>query len=250
MVTNSPIPCVAATHLLPSLVGYGGGPARIGSNNRFADETPIHLVDVPPFAIGVHPVTHEEYGVFLAESDLPPTPYWCDPCLNHPDQPVVGVTAHAAMAYCVWLTKRLHSAGILPLGSSVRLPTEAEWEIAASWDPERQQQRRYPWGKQWDSRRAVTTVTGSQYPLPIGGRPRSASAIGAQDMLGNIWEWTSSIYTHYPGAAAPFTEPDRWVIRGGSCVLRPTHLCCSFRCRLPPQAWRYHLGFRIVVVGA
>jgi iron(II)-dependent oxidoreductase len=88
---------------------------------------------------------------------------------------------------------------------------------------------------------------GSPYPRPIEERPRGASACGAHDMLGNVWEWTASVYASYPGAAHPFAECDRYVIRGGSCTLRPTHLRCSFRCRLPPHAWRSHLGFRVVI---
>jgi gamma-glutamyl hercynylcysteine S-oxide synthase len=136
---------------------------------------------------------------------------------------------------------------VLSLGRVVRLPTEVEWEQAASWDPMRQQQRRYPWGDRWDRTRAVTAATGSAYPLPIGGREHGASACGAHDMLGNVWEWIASVYASYPGSAVPFAEPDRYVLRGGSCTLRPTHLRCSYRSRLLPHDWRYHLGFRVVV---
>ncbi|MFL5801898.1 MAG: formylglycine-generating enzyme family protein [Roseiflexaceae bacterium] len=232
---------------LPRLAPCASGPARIGRADGFADEVPPHWVDVPPFAIGIHPITNRDYAAFLADRYLPPPPYWFDPHLNHPTQPVVGVTWRDAVAYCTWLTMRLRIASILSLGRVVRLPTEIEWEQAAGWDPVRGQQRRYPWGQEWDATRAVTTQTGSRYPQPIGERPRGASAYGVHDMLGNVWEWTASVYASYPGAVAPFAEPDRYVLRGGSCALRPTHLRCSFRCRLPPAAWRYHLGFRVVM---
>jgi len=66
-------------------------------------------------------------------------------------------------------------------------------------------------------------------------------------MLGNVWEWTASTYASYPGAATPFVEAGSYVIRGGSFRLRPTYLCCTYRCRLPANYWRYHLGVRIVV---
>jgi formylglycine-generating enzyme required for sulfatase activity len=231
----------------PRLVIIPGGPARIGCADGFADEGPPHWVDVPPFAIGIAPVTNYDYAAFLAARHLPAPPYWYDPRLSQPAQPIVGVTWRDAVAYCAWLTLRLRAAGQLALDCLVRLPTEIEWEKAASWDPVHQVQRRYPWGDTWDATRAVTAASDTAFPLPIGEHPRSASAYGVQHMLGNVWEWTASRYVSYPRSAAPFAEPQHYVLRGGSCALRPTHLRCSFRCRLPPHAWRYHLGFRIVV---
>jgi iron(II)-dependent oxidoreductase len=232
---------------LPPLATCDSGPARIGCAHGFPDEGPPHWVDVPPFAIGVYVVTNHDYATFLTAGGLPPPAYWYDPRLNAPAQPVVGVTWRDAMAYTRWLTQHLRIAGALPPGQIVRLPTEIEWEQAAGWNPVRQQQRRYPWGDIWDPACAATAATGSGYPLPIGFHPRGASAYGAEDMLGNVWEWTASVYASHPGAVVPFAEPDHYVIRGGSCTLRPTHLRCSYRCRLPPHAWRYHLGFRVVV---
>jgi gamma-glutamyl hercynylcysteine S-oxide synthase len=244
-------PPSAAPHMppicMPRLATIPGGPARIGCDDGFPDETPAHVVDVLPLAIGVHPVTNGEYATFLADTGTHSPCYWHDPRLSQPAQPIVGVTWHAALAYCTWLTQRLRIAGRLALGQVVRLPTEIEWEKAASWDTVHQVQRRYPWGEEWDATRAVTAASDTPFPLPIGEHPRSASAYGVQHMLGNVWEWTASRYTSYPGSAAPFAELDHYVIRGGSCVLRPTHLRCSYRCRLPPHAWRYHLGFRVAV---
>ncbi len=83
--------------------------------------------------------------------------------------------------------------------------------------------------------------------MPVADHPGGESAYGVQGMLGNVWEWTASMYASYPGAGKPFAEPNHYVIRGGSCALQPTHLRCSYRCRLPSYAWRYHLGFRVVV---
>jgi formylglycine-generating enzyme required for sulfatase activity len=231
----------------PRLATIPGGPARIGCDNGFPDEAPAHIVDVPAFAIGVYPVTNRDYAALLADISMPSPCYWDDARLNQDDQPVVGVTLSAAHAYCRWLTAGMQAAGALPPHQIVRLPTELEWEKAASWDPARQRSRRYPWGDRWDAARAVTAATGTRFPVPVGDHPGGASAYGVHDMLGNVWEWTASMYASYPGAGEPFQEPNHYVIRGGSCALRPTHLRCSYRCRLPPYAWRYHLGFRIVV---
>lgn len=237
----------AAAIRMPCLAHIPGGPARIGCDDGFADEAPAHLVDVSTFAIGIDLVTNRDYAIFLADTSMPRPSYWGDAQLNHADQPVVGVTWGAVQVYCRWLTARLHTTGLLSPGQLVRLPSEEEWEKAASWNPLLQRAQRYPWGDCWDASRAITAATGTAFPLSIGGRPHGASAYGVQDMLGNVWEWTASIYASYVGAAHPFIESNHYTIRGGSCTLRPTHLRCSFRCRLPSDAWRYHLGFRIIV---
>jgi gamma-glutamyl hercynylcysteine S-oxide synthase len=153
---------------------------------------------------------------------------------------VVGVTWSAAQSYCSWLTSRMQMSGMLPAGQLVRLPTEVEREKAASWNPVIEQARRYPWGDEWDATRAVSAATGTGSPAPVALHPGGASAYGVHGMLGNVWEWTASLYASYPGAAQAFIKPNHTVIRGGSCALQPTHLRCSYR-------WRYHLGFRIVV---
>jgi gamma-glutamyl hercynylcysteine S-oxide synthase len=231
----------------PCMTIVPSGPAQIGYDAGFPDEAPAHRVDVPIFAIGVYPVTNRDYAAFLLDADMPSPCYWQDARFNQYDQPIVGVTWGAAQAYCRWLTSRLQGMGLLPADQVVRLPTELEWEKAASWNPVIEAAWRYPWGEQWDDARAITAATGTRFPLPVAQTLRGASAYGVHGMLGNVWEWTASLYMSYPGAAQAFTEPNHYVIRGGSCSLRPTHLRCSYRCRLPPDAWRYHLGFRIVV---
>jgi formylglycine-generating enzyme required for sulfatase activity len=243
----TPCPPVSGALPLPPLAGIPGGSAWIGYNHGFPDEAPAHVVYVPPFAIGVCPVTNRDYAAFLADACTPSPCYWNDARLNQDNQPVVGVTWSAAQAYCRWLTAGMRAAGMLPPGQIVRLPTEPEWEKAASWDPALQRARRYPWGDHWDSARAVTAATGTEFPVSVAEHPGGASVYGVHGMLGNVWEWTASMYMSYPGARKPFVEPNHYVIRGGSCTLRPTHLRCSYRCRLPPYSWRYHLGFRVVV---
>jgi iron(II)-dependent oxidoreductase len=232
---------------LPPFASIPGGPAQIGYDSGFPDEAPAHVVHVPAFAIGVYPVTNSDYALFLADVSIPSPCYWNDGRLNQAQQPVVGVTWSAAQAYCRWLTASMQAAGKLPPGQIVRLPTEQEWEKAASWDQRLQRARRYPWGDHWDPARAVTAATGTKFPVLVAGHPGGESAYGVRGMLGNVWEWTTSMYASYPGASEPFVEPNYYVIRGGSCTLRPTHLRCSYRCRLPSYSWRHHLGFRAVV---
>lgn len=234
--------------MLP-LTQIPAGPFVMGTDDGYADEAPVHWVDVPTFAIGIYTVTNQAYGLFLAERVTHPRPrYWYDPRFNNPACPVVGVTWHDAMDYCAWLSARLVRAGLLQPGLVVRLPREVEWEKAASWDERQQTKRRYPWGDEWDSALANTADRrGAWYTAAVGCYPGGASPYGLHDCIGNVWEWTADQYTSYPGAAQPFHEAGRYTLRGSSCVSNPTHARCTYRSRLPPDAWRYHLGFRIVI---
>jgi formylglycine-generating enzyme required for sulfatase activity len=173
-----------------------------------------------------------DYAAFLAARRRPRPPYWYDPRLSQPAQPIVTVTWHSAVAYSTWLIGRPLDAGQLAHHHVVPLPSEIEWEMATNWDSIHQTQRRYPWGDTWDATRAITVASGTTFPLPISRRAGGASPYGAEDMPGNVWEWAASRSVSNLGSVAPFTESDRFMIRGGSCALRPIHLRCPYRCRL------------------
>jgi formylglycine-generating enzyme required for sulfatase activity len=234
---------------LPPMIDVAEGPFLMGTPDGYDDEAPPQWIDLPGFAIGMYPVTNQEYAAFLADRPEHPAPrYWHSPRLNNPSSPVVGVTWHDAVAYCAWLTERLDRAGCLSPGLTVRLPIEAEWEKAASWDARQQVRRRYPWGDEWSSARANTgDGRGAWLTAPVGSYPDGASAYGLHDCIGNVWEWTASTYASYPDAAQPFREPGSYTLRGSSCASTPTHARCTYRSRLPASYWRYHLGFRIVI---
>ncbi|HEU5101581.1 MAG TPA: SUMF1/EgtB/PvdO family nonheme iron enzyme [Roseiflexaceae bacterium] len=234
---------------LPPLVDVAAGRFLMGTPDGYDDEGPEQWVDLPDFAIGVYPVTNQEYAAFLADRPEYAVPrYWYDVRLNNPSGPVVGVTWLDAVAYCAWLTERLDRAGRLLSNQVVRLPLEAEWEKAASWDSQRQVKRRYPWGDEWSSERANTgDGRGAWLTAPVGCYPDGVSAYGLHDCIGNVWEWTASIYSSYPGAALAFHESGSYTLRGSSCASTPTHARCTYRSRLPTSYWRYHLGFRIVI---
>ena len=203
---------------------------------------------VPAFAIGIYPVTNQEYAVFLDNTSHQPPRYWRDVRFNNMSYPVVGVTWHDAVAYCAWLNLRLGQAGLRSPDLVVRLPLEIEWEKAASWDPRSQAKRQYPWGNEWSDACANTAAgRGAWMTTPVGCYPEGVSAYGLHDCIGNVWEWTASVYSSYPGAAAPFEEPGSYTLRGSSCVSLSTHARCTFRSRLVASYWRYHLGFRIVI---
>jgi formylglycine-generating enzyme required for sulfatase activity len=230
------------------MIQIPAGPFVMGKKDGYDDERPEQHVLVAAFAIGIYPVTCKEYAAFLDDTAHQLPRYWHDTRFNNMSYPVVGVTWHDAVAYCAWLNARLGQAGLRAPDLVVRLPLETEWEKAASWDPRSQTKRLYPWGNEWNDARANTAAgRGDWMTTPVGCYPEGVSAYGLHDCIGNVWEWTASVYRSYPGAAAPFEEPGSYTLRGSSCVSLPTHTRCTFRSRLVASYWRYHLGFRIVI---
>jgi iron(II)-dependent oxidoreductase len=131
-----------------------------------------------------------------------------------------------------------------------RLPTEAEWEKAASWDTSAGAKRRFAWGD--DAPSAGLCNYGLRFwgTTPVGSFPQGASPYGCYDMTGNVWEWTSTPFEGYPGFE-PFPYPeysetwfdgDHRVLKGGSWATSPSVLRTSFR-----NFFRRH--FRIAFAG-
>lgn len=173
------------------MVLVGKGEFVMGSDNFEPEEKPAHKVSLPDFYIDKFEVTNEQYREFCDEKGVPyPTnPWWAKKFMNvddyfrsQPRLPVVGVTWDDAVAYAKWAGKRL--------------PTEAEWEKAASWDPKEGKKRQWPWGDSPDQGRANVS---SDRPVPVGQNPSGESAYGAQDMAGNVAEWVSDYFQAYPG---------------------------------------------------
>jgi formylglycine-generating enzyme required for sulfatase activity len=242
----------------PELVFVGGGKFLMGSDpvpGVSDSETPQHPVLLAPYYIGKYPVTNLEYAEFVKRvktQDVPSQSGWFNrKPTKRLDHPVTGVSWHDALAYCAWLSKET--------GRRYRLPTEAEWEKAARGTD----RRRYPWGEAWDDRCANV---GRQETTPVGQHPLGASPFGCQDMLGNVEEWTRTLWGtqfaspeyRYPH---PFDENDgrdlstaddlpvqgKVVHRGGSFRSKAAELYCALRdCADPSSkiAWR---GFRVVM---
>ena len=138
------------------------------------------LVESPPFAIDLTPVTNAQFARFLASSGYRPRhaenylKHWVDgrPPAGHEDHPVVYVDLEDARAYARWAGKRL--------------PTEEQWQLAAGGP----QQWLYPWGNQFDPRFCNAGQSGGT--TPATAFPDGRSPLGVYDMCGNTWEWTES----------------------------------------------------------
>jgi formylglycine-generating enzyme required for sulfatase activity len=155
----------------------------------------------------------------------------------NPNEPVNHVSYYEAEAYCKWAGKRL--------------PTEAEWEKAACWNEEKQQKSIFPWGNDSPTVKNCNLLESYHWGCTeVGTYPDGASQSGCQQMMGDVWEWTSSEYTGYPGFKSGFDEyNDKWftnqkVLRGGSFGTPTMSIRGSYRNFFrPDERWLFS-GFR------
>ncbi len=155
-----------------------------------------------------------------------------------PDAPVVHVSFYEADAYARWSNKRL--------------PTEAEWEKAASWDPETGTRRPFPWGDEPPTPERTNLDHLAFRAADTGAYPAGASAYGVLGMIGDVWEWTASDFAPYPGFESfPYKEyseiffgPEYKVMRGGSWATRPHAIRNTFRNWDYPIRRQLFVGFR------
>jgi ergothioneine biosynthesis protein EgtB len=155
------------------------------------------------------------------------------------NEPVAHVSFLEASAYAKWAGKRL--------------PTEAEWEKAACFSPESNSKQAFPWGDEGpDESRGNLFENGLWGVAPTGAFPKGQSAYGCQQMIGDVWEWTTSDYTPYPGFKSDFDQyNDKWfvgqkVLRGGSFATSRVHIRSTYRNFFyPHERWMVG-GFRCV----
>ncbi|TMK65425.1 MAG: ergothioneine biosynthesis protein EgtB [Actinobacteria bacterium] len=260
------------------MVRFGGGTFLLGADAGTAlaepwaydNEHPLVEVEVPPFTIDVTPVTNAEYLAFILDGGYDDPRLWTAAGREwrnaeqavaplfwqregprswarrrfgrvedvRPDEPVEHVCWFEADAYCRWAGKRL--------------PSEIEWELAASWDPTTGTKRRYPWGDS-DPEPALANLGQLRFgPMAAGVYPGGASPLGCEQMIGDIWEWTSSDFHGYPGFAPfPYREysevffGDQYkVLRGGSWATHPVAARATFRNWDFPIRRQIFSGFR------
>lgn len=188
------------------------------------------------FYLAKYPMTNVRYAAFIEAGGYSNKEYWSvegwgwreeervtqpacwdEDDFNQPDQPVVGVSYYEAEAYCHW--------------AGNRLPTEQEWEKAARGTNGRE----YPWGNEWQEGRCNSQELNVGHTTPVDRFRGGASPYGVMDMVGNIWEWTSS------WVDAEHTEK---VLRGGSWFGSQHLARCAARARERPGGRNSRIGFR------
>jgi len=262
----------------PGFVEVPGGEFMIGASPAapflFDNEKWQHPVRIEPFAIARAPVTNAEFAAFVdaggysreelwspegwtlvGESTMTHPGYWVadgpgqwlmrrfDQTIPLPlHEPVVHVTWYEADAYCRW--------------AGVRLPNEAEWEVAAIGEPAADgslapTKRRYPWGDSPPDPARANLDGRALGCIDVAALPAGDSAFGCRQMLGNVWEWTADTFAGYPGFS-----PDAYkeysemlfgttkVLRGGAWTTRGRMIHATYRNFFEPHRWNVFSGFR------
>jgi len=268
-----PSPAPADVLRLPGEVLVPGGPFTMGTSTEpwaLDNERPAHEVDVPSFYLDTAPVTNASYAAFMGDdgyarenlwspagwayrqkADLTAPLFWepggSGQWLRRrfglteavpPAEPVMHVCWYEADAYARWAGRRL--------------PTEAEWEKAARFDPAAHRSRRYPWGDDDPSPERANLGQRHLQPAPAGSYPAGAAPSGARQLIGDVWEWTASDFLPYPGFRAyPYKEysevffgTDYKVLRGGAFSGDPVVCRATFRNWDYPIRRQIFAGFR------
>lgn len=233
-----------------------GGLFRLGNDQGESDQQPSRMVSLEPFYIDETEVTNGAYTQCVSAGACEPPAtnrasfypdYYGNPEYN--DYPVLFVNWYQAQDFCEW--------------RGDRLPSEAEWERAAGFDPEQGVKSTYPWGDSFEGSRVNYCDTncfrgdrdaayddGYSDTAPVGTYPEGRSPIGAYEMLGNVMEWTNDWYNRNYYTVAPDTNPLGPLegftksVRGGSWLSARDELSVTARTFYDPNEVRANIGFR------
>ena len=250
-----------------------GGIYMLGHNGGqycYDIELPEHKIYMNSYNIDIYPITNGQYMEFIEDDGYNTYRHWLSDGWEkvnennwespmyweqdkkskawktrdfaglrdvNPYEPVCHISYYEAAAYCKWAKKRL--------------PTEAEWEKAACWDYNKQQKRVYPWGDDAPTSDKCNLLESGRWMCSeIGRYPQGVSAYGCHQMIGDVWEWTSSEFSGYPGFESGFDEyNDKWfanqkVLRGGSFGTPCISIRGSYRIFFRPDERWMISGFR------
>jgi iron(II)-dependent oxidoreductase len=241
----------------------------------FDNEKWAHPVEIAPFYISATPVTNAQFQVFVEAGGYQERAYWSDDgwawreqtrakhpvywepngdgrwCVRTFDRyvpleqflPMMHVNYYEATAYCAWAGRRL--------------PTEAEWELAASGEPASDGRsfsavkRLYPWGNDFPSPDKANLDAAALGAIDVRALPQGDSAFGCRQMIGNVWEWTTDTFEAYPGfeidpyetySAPSFGQQE--VLRGGCWITRSRVIRNTWRNFYTPDRNNIFAGFR------
>jgi len=227
------------------LLDIPGGTFQMGRNDGPPTEVPAHAVTVAGFAMDKTEVTNAEYAQFIREANHAPPEQWgsIKAPVGEELLPVSNISYEDAVAFAAWRSKRD--------GVTYRLPTEEEWEYAAR---NGDKDNLYPWGNTWQSGHAATAESGVGTAQAVGTYAQGMNRWGVLDLVGNVWEWTSSKASLYKGDTEErLAQQKDWiVIRGGGYAssakgaFPPGPVSSTIRTWVAPNYKNPFLGFRLV----
>jgi gamma-glutamyl hercynylcysteine S-oxide synthase len=268
----APPDCPVSRHTGLELIEVPGGECTIGAaSDGFAydNERPCHRTDVRGYLIGQTPITNATYLTFVEGGGYERREWWSDEGWSwKEDYDITRPGGWTADHSAEWRLSRLvplgpdrpvvhlswFEADAFARAHDLRLPTEIEWEKAATWDQDRGEARPQPWGEgppvpgvhgNVDQRGGGTAA--------VGGYPAGASPYGCLGMIGDVWEWTASDFSAYPGFVAyPYREYSEVffgsgykALRGGSWATRARVSTPTFRNWDFPQRRQIFAGMRV-----
>jgi len=260
-----------------------GGTFMLGAGKDvpflFDNEKWAHEVTIAPFHIAMGAVTNSQFAAFVDNGGYLAREYWSDEGwawrkgaeAEHPvywsrngengwdlrrfdmiidlppNQAIIHVNWHEAYAYCAWAKRRL--------------PSEAEWDAAAICEPSSDgttfapKKRTYPWGEEPPDNRRANLDGRALRTIDVGSLPEGDSAFGCRQMLGNVWEWTSTTFAPFPGFSADaykdYSQPvfyETKVLRGGAWPTRSRMITGRYRNFYTPDRRDVLAGFRTCAI--
>jgi iron(II)-dependent oxidoreductase len=256
------------------LITVPAGTCSIGASaDGFAydNERPLHRVELPAFQIGHAPITNGDFRAFIEGGGYARPEWWTREAWAWKEEYDIQRPAGWTADGCEWQMDRCEpldprkpvvhiswfEADAFARAHGARLPTEAEWEKAATWDQECGTARLQPWGETPGGDTTIASHANVDQQVfgtvPVGTFDGDRSPVGCHGMVGDIWEWTASRFDGYPGFAAyPYREysevffgGDYRVLRGGSWATRARVVTPTFRNWDHPQRRQIFAGLRI-----
>ncbi|MCW2880678.1 MAG: hypothetical protein JWQ95_4778 [Sphaerisporangium sp.] len=259
-------PCGAGEVLVPA------GPFAAGTSTRpwaYDNERPAHRVDLPSYWIDRFPVSNGAYVDFIEDGGYADPRWWTAEGRRWRARKAVAAPLFWTRDGGTWWRTRFGRVEPVPMAEPVqhvswyeadayarwagrRLPSEAEWEKACGWDPATRRARAYPWGDADPQPWHANLGHRASRPAPVGAFPRGAGPYGAEQMIGDVWEWTGSWFKPYPGFRGfPYREYSEVffggsyrVLRGGSWATHPAAIRATFRNWDRPARRQIFAGFR------
>jgi len=238
------VPGAADTTRLPEMAYFPGGEVTIGTDDRDAaydNERPRHRARLAPFWIDTTPVTNAAYREFVEAGGYDDERLWLPEGWRWRCESGARTPKHWLRTEGGWETRTMDIVRALDPARPVchvcyfeadafarfvgkRLPTEAEWEAAATWDAGAGRAHPYPWGDARPTEHHANLDQLAFDTAPVGAYARNISPIGCYGMIGDVWEWTSTDFAGYPGYESfPYPEysevffgTEYKVLRGGS----------------------------------